>query len=55
MNAILDYIEDRSPQGARSVKQRLKAAIDLLADHLAAGAQSASATFAGSLCTPTPT
>jgi toxin ParE1/3/4 len=30
---ILDYIEARSPQGAESVKRRLKAAIGLLADH----------------------
>jgi toxin ParE1/3/4 len=29
---ILDYIEARSPQGAESVKRRLKAAVDLLAD-----------------------
>ncbi|MGA2124742.1 MAG: type II toxin-antitoxin system RelE/ParE family toxin [Xanthobacteraceae bacterium] len=33
MNAILDYIDDHSPQGARSVKQRLQAAIDLVAAH----------------------
>lgn len=31
MNAILDYIEGRSPQGAHNVKQRLQAAIDVLA------------------------
>jgi toxin ParE1/3/4 len=33
MNAILEYIDDHSPQGARSVKQRLQAAIDLVAAH----------------------
>jgi toxin ParE1/3/4 len=33
MNAILDSIEQHSPQGARSVKRRLQAAIDLLTDH----------------------
>jgi plasmid stabilization system protein ParE len=30
MSDILDYLEARSPQGAESVKRRLKAAIDLL-------------------------
>jgi toxin ParE1/3/4 len=34
---ILDYIEARSPQGAENVKRRLKAAIDLLADHPKSG------------------
>jgi toxin ParE1/3/4 len=33
MTDILDYIEARSPEGAQSVKRRLKAAIDLLAEH----------------------
>jgi toxin ParE1/3/4 len=33
MSDILDYIEAHSPQGAESVKRRLKAAIDLLADY----------------------
>jgi len=33
MNAILDYIEERSPRGAENVKGRLQAAIDLLANH----------------------
>ena len=37
MTEVLDYIETRSPQGAESVKRRLKAAIDLLADHPKAG------------------
>src|SRR6202011_4823459 len=33
MTDILDYLEARSPQGAESVKRRLKAAIDVIADH----------------------
>lgn len=33
MNAILDYIEERSPRGAENVKSRLQTAIDRLADH----------------------
>ena len=33
MYAILDYIEDHSPQGARHVKQRLQAAVELVAAH----------------------
>jgi len=37
MADILDYIEARSPQGAENVKRRLKAAIDLLADHPKSG------------------
>jgi plasmid stabilization system protein ParE len=37
MTEILDYVEARSPQGAESVKRRLKAAIDLLADHPKSG------------------
>jgi toxin ParE1/3/4 len=37
MADILDYIEARSPQGAERVKRRLKAAIDLLADHPESG------------------
>jgi toxin ParE1/3/4 len=37
MSDILDYIEARSPQGADSVKRRLKAAVDLLANHPKSG------------------
>ena len=37
MTDILDYIEARSPQGAENVKRRLKAAIDLLANHPKSG------------------
>jgi toxin ParE1/3/4 len=37
MSDILDYIEARSPQGAESVKRRLKAAVDLLAAHPTSG------------------
>ena len=37
MTDILDYIEAHSPQGAERVKRRLKAAIDLLADHPESG------------------
>ena len=33
MNAVLDYIGERSPQGGQNVKRRLQAAIDLLAEH----------------------
>jgi plasmid stabilization system protein ParE len=33
MTEVLDYIEARSPGGAENVKRRLKAIIDLLADH----------------------
>ena len=33
MNAILDYIEERSPRGAENVTGRLQAAIDRLAEH----------------------
>ena len=31
--AILDYIEHRSPQGARRVKQRIQTVIELLSEH----------------------
>ena len=37
MTDILDYLEARSPQGAENVKRRLKAVIDLLADHPKSG------------------
>ncbi|MEA2918434.1 MAG: toxin ParE1/3/4 [Bradyrhizobium sp.] len=37
MTDILDYLEARSPEGAESVKRRLKAAIDLIADHPKSG------------------
>jgi toxin ParE1/3/4 len=37
MSDILAYIEARSPQGAESVKRRLKAVIDLLADYPESG------------------
>jgi plasmid stabilization system protein ParE len=30
---ILDYSEDRSPQGTRSVKEQLEGAIEFLAEH----------------------
>jgi toxin ParE1/3/4 len=33
MNTILDHIEDHSPQDARHVKQRLQAAVELVAAH----------------------
>jgi plasmid stabilization system protein ParE len=33
MNTVLDYIEDHSPQGARHVKQRLQAPVELVAAH----------------------
>jgi toxin ParE1/3/4 len=33
LTEILDYIDDRSPQGAEKVKRRLQAAIDRLAEH----------------------
>ena len=37
---ILNYIEAQSPQGAQSVKQRLQAVVQLLADHPSAGRSS---------------
>jgi toxin ParE1/3/4 len=37
MSDILDYIEAHSPQGAENVKRRLKAVIDLLAEHPKSG------------------
>ena len=37
MSDTLDYIQVHSPQGAESVKRRLKAAIDLLADYPESG------------------
>lgn len=37
MSDILDYIQANSPQGAESVKRRLTAAIDLLADYPESG------------------
>jgi plasmid stabilization system protein ParE len=37
MSDILDYIQAHSPQGAENVKSRLKAAIDLIADHPESG------------------
>ena len=33
MAEVLDYIEARSPSGAKNVKTRLQSIIDLLADH----------------------
>jgi plasmid stabilization system protein ParE len=33
MAEILDYIEAQSPQGAESVRRRLQAVVQLLADH----------------------
>ena len=37
MSDILDHIQAHSPQGAESVKRRLKAVIDLLADYPESG------------------
>jgi len=37
LDAILNYIDERSPQGAQKVKARLKAIIDLLAERPAIG------------------
>lgn len=37
LSEILDYITARSPQGARRVQARIRAIIDLLADHPAIG------------------
>ena len=33
LTEILDYLDARSPQGADNVKRRLRAVVDLLADH----------------------
>jgi plasmid stabilization system protein ParE len=38
MNAVLDYIGERSPQGGGNVKRRLQAAVELLAEHPQSGA-----------------
>ena len=37
LSKILDYIEARSPQGAKNVKQRLDALLAVLADHPLSG------------------
>lgn len=37
MAEILEYIEGLSPQGAQSVKRRMQAVVQLLADHPNAG------------------
>ncbi|MBS0562526.1 MAG: type II toxin-antitoxin system RelE/ParE family toxin [Proteobacteria bacterium] len=39
LDAVLDYIAARSPQGARRVQARLKAVIALLASHPRIGAR----------------
>ena len=54
MNAILDYIEGRSPQGAKSVKHRLQTAIDLLADHPESGRATSRAEFRRFVVNPFP-
>lgn len=37
LDAILDYIEERSPKGPRKVMDRIEAALELLAEHPNAG------------------
>jgi toxin ParE1/3/4 len=54
MSDILDYLEARSPQGAESVKRRLKAAIDLLADHPESGRATNKADLRRLLANPYP-
>ena len=54
MTHILDYLEARSPQGAESVKRRLKAAIDLLADHPESGRATNKADLRRLLANPYP-
>jgi toxin ParE1/3/4 len=54
MNAILDHIEGRSPKGAKSVKQRLQIAIDLLADHPQSGQATGRAGFRRFVVNPFP-
>lgn len=39
LDAVLDYIETRSPRGARRVRVRLEALIELLADRPLRGAR----------------
>ena len=39
LDAILNYISTNSPQGAKRVQARIRAAIDLLADHPHIGAR----------------
>jgi plasmid stabilization system protein ParE len=33
LTEILDYVDERSPQGAENIKRRIQAVIHLLADH----------------------
>jgi toxin ParE1/3/4 len=54
MNAILDYIEGRSPKGAQNVKQRLQTAIDLLADHPHSGQATSRVGFRRFVANPFP-
>jgi toxin ParE1/3/4 len=54
MSDILDYLEARSPQGAESVKRRLKAAIDLIADHPESGRATNKADLRRLLANPYP-
>jgi len=37
LEQVLSYIDDRSPEGARRVKARIQAVIDLIASHPQAG------------------
>ena len=37
LDKVLDYIEKRSPQGARHVKERIQAIVRILTDHPLAG------------------
>ncbi len=54
MNAVLDYIGERSPKGGRNVKRRLQGAIDLLATQPRSGQLTGKGDFRRIVANPYP-
>ena len=54
MSEILSYIDAQSPQGSRSVKARLQAVMDLLAEHPSSGRPTNKAGLRRIAATPYP-
>ncbi|HSU99889.1 MAG TPA: type II toxin-antitoxin system RelE/ParE family toxin [Roseiarcus sp.] len=55
LDQVLSYIEGRSSKGARDVKARIQAVIDLIAAYPQSGQLTSSPAFGASSSTPSPT
>jgi toxin ParE1/3/4 len=54
LTEVLDYIEAQSPRGSMSVKKRLQAVIDILADHPNSGRATSKGDIRRFVVTPYP-